>query len=199
MLDDDGNLQRNVKKIQKKIANTVLDHVAEVKHHASSTIIHNGALNDGQDDEEVLSSSSSSSSFPSEIECRMCLERGIFRRCCKSYYCHQCYFRGGHCPRCDKPTPLTGLAAAAGMDKEEPTKLAVGISWAISVIIVTITITALALLCWNVSTQPVTFSGQHCRGWLPTCNLEVCIEHNGQYEDEESGGGLLLPATQLYT
>jgi hypothetical protein len=83
------------------------------------------------------------------------------------------------------------------MDKEEPTKLAVGISWAISVIIVIITITALALVCWNVSTLPVTISGQHCRGWLPKCNLEVCLEHNGQYEEEESGGGL-LPVTQLY-
>jgi hypothetical protein len=192
--DDDGTLQRNMKKIQKKIANTVLDHVAEVKHHASSTI-NNVGLNDGQDDEEVLSSSSS---FPSEIECRMCLERGIFRRCCKSYYCHQCYYRAGHCPRCNKPTPLTGLAAAAWMEKEEPSKLAVGISWAISAIIVILTITALALLCWNVSTLPVTISGQHCRGWLPTCNLEVCIEHSGQYEDEESSGGLFLPATQLY-
>ena len=195
MLDDgNGNaLQRAVKKVQNKVVNTVLDHVAEMKHHASSNI-NNGALNDGQDDEEVLSSSSSSS-FPSEIECRMCLERGIFRRCCKSYYCHQCYFQAGRCPRCNKPTPLTGLAAA-GMDKEEPTKMAVGISWVISVIIVIITITAIALLCWNVSTLPVTISGQHCQGWLPTCNLEVCIEHSGQYEEEESG---LLPETQLYT
>eukprot|EP00984_Skeletonema_dohrnii_P014745 scaffold6249_cov119-Skeletonema_dohrnii-CCMP3373.AAC.5 len=178
MLDEESDFRRNVKDIQHNITNTILDHVAEMKQPRQDAVGANG-------------DSSSSSSFPSEIECRMCLERGFFRTCCKSYYCHQCYFQSGQCPKCNKDTPLTGLAAA--LNKEDPGRLAVGVSWLISVLIIIIAITAVALLCWNVSTFPVTISANQCRGWLPTCNLAVCIEHN---EHEESGA--FLPATQPY-
>lgn len=179
MLDEESNFRRNVKDIQHNITNAILDHVAEMKQPAAVDAA--GANGD----------SSSSSSFPSEIECRMCLERGFFRNCCESYYCHQCYFKSGRCPKCNKETPLTGLAAA--LYREDPGRVAVGLSWLISTLIVVITVAAVALLCWNASTFPVTLSTNQCRGWLPTCNLAVCIEHN---EYEESG--LFLPATQPY-
>jgi len=182
MLDEESNFYRNVREIQHNIKGAILDHVAELKQPASLDVDAAGALR---------GESSSASSFPSEIECRKCLEKGVFRSCCKSYYCHQCYFQSGHCPRCDKEAPLTGLAA--GLSKEDPGRMAVALSWFISALIITIAITLLALLCWNASTLPVTISGVQCLGWLPTCNLTVCIEHNGL---EESGA--FLPATQPY-
>ena len=186
MFDEEESMfQRNVKEIQHNIRSNILDHVAEMKQPASLIIDAAGGLNNGE-------SSSSSSSFPSEIECRMCLEKGSYRTCCKSYYCHQCYFQSGKCPKCNKETPLTGLAA--GLSKEEPGRVAVGLSWLISALIVVIAVTAMALFCWNASTLPVIVSGYQCQGWLPTCNLAVCIEHNNVYEES----GVILPSTQPY-
>jgi len=182
MLDEESDFRRNVKDIRQTITNTIFDHVAELKQPAPALAV---------DATGASGSASSSSSFPSEIECRMCLEKGFFRTCCKSYYCHQCYFQSGRCPKCNKETPLTGLAAA--LNKEDPGRVAVGVSWLISVLIVVITIASVSLLCWNASNFPVTLSTNQCRGWLPTCNLAVCIEHN---QHEESG--LFLPATQPY-
>lgn len=44
-----------------------------------------------------------SDSFPEEEECRLCLEQGLFRQCCKKYYCSHCYSKGEGCPGCDEP------------------------------------------------------------------------------------------------
>ncbi len=182
MLDEESTFQRNVKQIRHNIRGSILDKVAELKRPASLDVDAVGALH---------GESSSASSFPSEIECRKCLEKGVFRICCESYFCHQCYFQSGHCPRCEKETPLTGLTAA--LSKEDPGRMAVALSWLISALIIIVAVTSLALLCWNASTPPVTISGHQCRGWLPTCNLVVCIEHNRLQES-----GVFLPATQPY-
>ena len=33
-------------------------------------------------------------------ECRLCLEPAIFRLCCGTWYCNQCYYKTGECPSC---------------------------------------------------------------------------------------------------
>ena len=177
MLDGESDVHQKLKGIQHNITNAILDHVAELRPGA--------LVADGRGD------NSSSSSFPSEIECRMCLDKGFFRECCQNYYCHACYFKSGNCPKCNKEAPLSGLTAASS--REDPGRVAVKLSWFMSTLIVVTAITAIALLGWNASTFPVTLSGKQCRGWLPTCGLSVCIEHDGQDEF-----GVFAPATQPY-
>jgi len=135
-----------------------------------------------------------STEFPSEVECRMCLERGAFRTCCSGYYCHSCYYQSGRCPGCQVEAPLTGVAAA-GL-KPDPGKFAVGLSWALSFLLVTITAVGLALSYFNASTTPTTIWGHSCQGWFPVCDLAVCIDHDGAIDYGEGGG--FLPAAQPY-
>jgi hypothetical protein len=78
MLDDESDFQRNVKQIRHRVADGVRDHVIEATKAASLAV--NMGDSNGND------ASSSSLSFSSEVECRMCLDKGAFRRCCKSYY-----------------------------------------------------------------------------------------------------------------
>ena len=52
---------------------------------------------------------SQKSEFPEEEECRICLHRGSFRRCCKKYYCHDCYNKTRRCPSCGKPGHRIGI------------------------------------------------------------------------------------------
>ncbi len=116
--------------------------------------------------------------FPSEVECRMCLEQGIFRRCCSNYYCHNCFYKSGSCPGCQEVVPLTGIAAAE-KKKYDPGKFAVGLSWAVSAIVVVMIVVGLGLFYWNSVTSPVTVWGHVCRGWFPACDLDVCVDYNG--------------------
>jgi len=130
--------------------------------------------------------------FPSEIECRSCLERGLYRRCCSEYYCHVCYHRQGQCPGCQADVPITGLAR----EKPDPGMIAVGISWAVSILLVFITFVGVALVYYNGSTTPTTVWGHSCRGWLQVCDLNVCLDYDGDDGYGESGGS--LPAAQPY-
>ena len=135
----------------------------------------------------------SSIDFPSEVECRMCLEKGVFRRCCTSYYCHSCYYQSGICPGCGKEVPLTGLARS---EKEPPGKVAVRISWVISMLVIVLMMVCLGLFYWNEITSPVTVFGHTCRGFFPTCHLSVCIDFDGRNGYGEVGSW--VPAAEPY-
>jgi len=126
--------------------------------------------------------------FPSEVECRMCLEQGIFRRCCSNYYCHNCFYKSGSCPGCEEVVPLTGIAAAE-KNKYDPGKFAVGLSWSVSAFLVVATGVGLALFYWNSVTSPVTVWGHVCRGWFPVCDLDVCVDYDGGNGNDDLGYG----------
>mmetsp|Transcript_28956 Transcript_28956/g.60273 ORF Transcript_28956/g.60273 Transcript_28956/m.60273 type:complete len:963 (-) Transcript_28956:226-3114(-) len=131
-------------------------------------------------------------SYPSELECSGCLERGVFRRCCSTYYCHSCFYKSGRCPGCEIEAHLTGVAAL----KPDPGKLAVGISWVLSVLLIVITAVGLALAYFNASTTPTTLWGHVCWGWFPVCDLTVCIDYDGGIGYGEGNG--FIPASQPY-
>ena len=137
---------------------------------------------------------SNTEDFPSEIECRSCLERGIFRRCCSAYYCHQCYYRQAKCPGCHADVPITGLMR----DKPDPGKIAVGISWGVSILLVIITCVSIALVYYNESTTPTTVWGHSCRGWLPVCDINICIDYGRDVDSGYGESGGSLPAAQPY-
>lgn len=131
--------------------------------------------------------------FPSEVECRMCLDKGIFRRCCSSYYCHPCYYQRKSCPGCEQEVPLTGIAAKK---EDHPGKLAVRLSWAVSILIASLTLIILCMYYWNEVTSPRTVMGHSCRGFFPTCELSVCIDYDGGHGYGE--GGSWIPAAEPY-
>ena len=139
------------------------------------------------------SSKNENGKFPSEIECRMCLEKGVFRRCCSAYYCHLCYYKSGTCPGCEKFVPLTGIAAD---EKDHPGTAAITISWAISAFVVAITLGLVFLFYWNISTSPTTVWGHSCRGFFATCDLSVCIDYDGG--KGYGKGGLWIPTAEPY-
>ena len=157
MLDEETADQSSVLHTMGKRAITVLsngiaDFAADVRNGINRT-------------EDIPTSPSSQQlRYPSEVECRMCLECGVFRRCCSRYYCHQCYCKSGRCPGCDNAAPLTGISAADL--KPDPGKLAVGIGWAISFLLVSITTLIVIITYFNISTTPTTVWGYTCNGWL---------------------------------
>ncbi|KAL3805314.1 hypothetical protein HJC23_009021 [Cyclotella cryptica] len=171
--------QKRGNKIANKIKNGVTDFLADAMGAAEVASFGNRSI-------------SEDTKFPSEVECRMCLEKGVFRRCCTAYYCHSCYYKSGKCPGCGKDSPLTGI----GTGKDHPGNLAIGLSWAISLAMICATITLLALIYWNVVTSPVTVWGHTCRGFFPTCELTVCIDYDGG--NGYGVGGSWIPAAQPY-
>ncbi|KAL7534250.1 hypothetical protein ACHAXR_005758 [Thalassiosira sp. AJA248-18] len=185
MLDDvnQNELQRMGKRASNFLRNKITDNVADIM----------GATHETPDD-AIQRSNEKNNEYPSEVECRMCLERAVFRRCCSAYYCHSCYYKAGRCPGCEIETPLTGIAAADL--KPDPGKVAVGISYAISLLLTFITAVGLALAYFNASTAPATVWGHTCRGWFPVCDLQVCIDYDGGIGYGE--GGEFLPAAQPY-
>lgn len=134
--------------------------------------------------------------YPSEVECSMCLERGVYRHCCNKYYCHSCYYKSGQCPGCDVATPLTGISAAEL--RPDPGKLAVGIGWAITWVLVSMTVLIIISTVFNNSTMPVTLWGHTCNGWLQKCDLTVCIDYDGNHELFGYGEGRDIPAAEPY-
>ncbi|KAL3779478.1 hypothetical protein ACHAW5_010579 [Stephanodiscus triporus] len=182
MLDEDyadqSELQRMGKRAYTVLRNGIADFAADIRNGESRT-----------EDIPTSQRSQEEQRYPSEVECRMCLERGVFRRCCYRYYCHQCYHKSGRCPGCDIAAPLTGISAADL--KPDPGKLAVGIGWAISCLLVSIAALIILLTYFNFSTTPTTVWGHGCHGWLQRCDLAVCID----YDDE---GHDFIPASQPY-
>ena len=195
MLDDTTNinnsaLRRASVKVANVLRNKITDSAADVMGISAATPGANTTKASVRND-----NNNSVDSYPSEVECRMCLERGMLRQCCSSYYCHSCYYQAAQCPSCKAPAPLTGIAAA---DKPDPGKLGVGISWAISILLVILTIVMCLLLYINASTTPTTVWGHSCRGWFEKCNLSVCIDYDSGDAAYYGQSGDFLPAAQMY-
>ena len=180
MLDDAD--AHEVRRLGSRAVDFLRDKIADGV--ADATGAARAAAPRGEDDKDL--------EFPSEVECRTCLDRGSFRRCCDGYYCHSCYYRSARCPGCGAEAHLTGVAVA----KTDPGKVAVGLSWALSFLLVAIAGVCLALVSFNAYTSPKTVWGHTCRGWFPVCNLAVCVDYDGGGGYGESGD--FIPAAQPY-
>ncbi|GFH60768.1 hypothetical protein CTEN210_17244 [Chaetoceros tenuissimus] len=111
--------------------------------------------------------------FPEEEECRLCLERGKYRRCCKNYYCRDCFLKKSTCPGCNTIHHQSGVTVQV----EEPSTLAVLTAFVSSILIFFIFAGLVVTMVINNVTKPETVWLHKCNGWFPTCNLPVCIDY----------------------
>ena len=113
-----------------------------------------------------------------ERECHMCLDPGVLRRCCNKHYCHHCYFirNGPACPGCGCSTHTTGIGRRSNEIPSDPGQLAVAITYVLTALVALAIAagTAASFVNWKVA--PATLYGRRCRGWMPRCELDVCID-----------------------
>lgn len=113
-----------------------------------------------------------------ERECHMCLDPGDFRRCCGKYYCHHCYFirNGPTCPGCAASTHTTGIGRRSNEIPSDPGRWAVGFTHVLTALVALTIIAGAAASFVNWTMAPATLYGRRCRGWMPRCELDVCVD-----------------------
>lgn len=111
--------------------------------------------------------------FPEEEECSSCLDKGIFRKCCKKYYCHICYYNENKtCPGCGSSIHRSG----ASIPKSKPTKLAVLASWGLTFSIILILLGVISAFVLHNRHRPETVWQDTCHGWFPSCDKPICLD-----------------------
>lgn len=120
-----------------------------------------------------------------ERECHMCLDPGDLRRCCGKYYCHHCYFirNGPSCPGCAASTHTTGIGRRSNEIPSDPGRWAVGITYVLTALVALTIIAGAAASFVNWTMAPATLYGRHCRGWMPRCELDVCVDASAVEDD----------------
>lgn len=110
-----------------------------------------------------------------EEECRQCLDKGTFRRCCKKFYCRQCYFQLSKCPGCKTPCHRSGVGGNMALfNDRHPSRLAVLSTWCLSFSITFALISAVIFLTVNRTNPKQTTVWMHfCR---TKCNTPICID-----------------------
>jgi len=113
-----------------------------------------------------------------ERECHMCLDPGVLRRCCSKHYCHHCYFvrNGPTCPGCGCSTHTTGIGRRSNQIPTDPGRLAVAITYVLTALVALAIAAGAAASFVNWRMAPATLYGRRCRGWMPRCELDVCID-----------------------
>lgn len=125
-----------------------------------------------------------------EEECHQCLEKGIFRKCCKKFYCRECFFRFSKCPGCHTPCYRSGVMEAMSFTAHHsPSVLAVISSWAISISLMVVILLIITMICLNLTVKKQKTVWNHtCRGWWwqEQCEIPVCIAVNSSASGELS-------------
>ena len=123
-------------------------------------------------------------------ECRLCLEPAIFRLCCGTWYCNQCYYKTGECPSCGDS--VEGKART-GQHKDKLGRLVEDLSSNKFQVYGAILV---KLVIWfNIIWWPLTYfisqvgnydtlHGYKCAGYFPNCQYELCINMLGILENK---------------
>ena len=111
--------------------------------------------------------------YSEEEECCKCLEKGFYRKCCKKYYCHQCYYNQSRsCPGCGASVHRSG----ATIPKPKPSRISVLFTWGVSLYLLVLFLGVLYTLIAHNLNRPETVWNSECHGWFPTCDRSICIE-----------------------
>ncbi len=110
--------------------------------------------------------------FSEHEECRCCLEPGLKRRCCGSYYCDDCYYKLPQCRGCDAPTGNKPRISA----QWRGSALAVLVSWLTTIFVISAIVVFVLLYSSSESQVKVLMSGYQCYGWWKTCTVDKCLD-----------------------
>lgn len=100
-------------------------------------------------------------------ECRACLEPGIQRRCCNSYYCDSCYYSVPNCRFCG--AQLSDPKKSIFSDKAFLTTTL--LSYFITIFLVISVAAFFSVVVANEISTPVGLSSYSCYGFFRTCDL----------------------------
>lgn len=128
--------------------------------------------------------------FSENEECRCCLDPGLKRRCCGSYYCDDCYYKIPYCRICEKPVGKKGGVT----DEMKATILAIVLGIFVTLIIVCAVAVALAILGLSEQATPVGINGYKCYGFFTKCDRYLCFNADDTVRD----GSSTLPALTSY-
>lgn len=124
-------------------------------------------------------------SFSEHEECRACLDPGIKRRCCGSYYCDDCYYKLPACRSCDAPVGKRGLVS----DALRAAFVSILLGWLLTLFITGCIVALIMVFIASEAQTPVTIYGYQCYGLFSVCPDTMCYE----VPDEVASGLLPLP------
>lgn len=114
-------------------------------------------------------------------ECRMCLRQGFARKCCGEFFCSDCYFRGGHCPSCQRPAEKRIKYQRIPSD---PGLVPVLIGYAATLLVSLAVLACVSVAVASNNSAIKTMFGQTCYGFFPQCITSPrCVEFVGDTGD----------------
>eukprot|EP01038_Epipyxis_sp_PR26KG_P005313 gene5313-7377_t len=122
--------------------------------------------------------------FSEHEECRCCLDPGLIRRCCKNYYCDECYYKVTYCRSCGTPVNQTEKNDISTVAKAATVSVVLG--WFITIFVI---LSVLAFLSVWISSEAQTPTGIYdykCYGFFRSCDLNVCIQMESSVADGTS-------------
>lgn len=110
-------------------------------------------------------------------ECRACLRQGFARKCCGEFYCSDCYFRGGHCPSCQRPAERRIKYERIPRD---PGLVPVLIGYLATLLVSLAVLACVAVAVASNNSFLTTVFGQTCYGFFPSCIFDPkCVAFEG--------------------
>jgi hypothetical protein len=110
--------------------------------------------------------------FSEHEECRCCLEPGMKRRCCGSYYCDTCYYKLPNCRGCEAPTGNKPRLNA----QWKGSVLSILLSWFTTIFVICAVIAMVLIISANERQVKVLMSGYKCYGFWKTCTVDKCLD-----------------------
>ena len=107
------------------------------------------------------------------LECRICLNPGVRRKCCGGCICDNCYNKKTHCPACGKSAAKRGLAS---FSLNDPGLWPVLCGWCLTAWVLGLVVGAGFLIVYVERKDMRTLHGYTCYGFLPRCDRLECIE-----------------------
>ena len=104
-------------------------------------------------------------------ECRACLDPGLKRRCCSSYYCNDCFYSQPLCRACDTPV---GARSENKLERAKVVPIIIG--WCINISILLMMISGALLFAISESLGSRSIFDYRCPGFFRPCSLSVCVD-----------------------
>ena len=113
------------------------------------------------------------------LECRICLNPGVRRKCCDGCVCDACYSKRPTCPVCGKDAAKRGLG---NFSLDDPGMLPVLAGWCLTLFVVAAAIGAYVFVAHVAQRDIRTLHGFKCYGFFPRCDRLECVELHDRHD-----------------